>query len=387
MKKFNLSASSCVDEASRRSGYIGSRATKTFLRTLAAFLAVAPSIAFTHGPDQAPHRIAELGEFQLEGGAVISNLRMSYVTHGTLNEARDNAILVMHGFANNHHNADHLIGPGKAFDTDKYFVIVSDSLGSTQTGFDHSTSATSSGLKLDFPRYNGRDMVNAEHRLVTAGLGIDHLVAVAGISMGGYKTLQFAVSHPDFMDAAIPIVGSGLWSSMGFLSDILLRSAIENCAGWEDGDYDENPRNCAAAALTGIIPQFYTRDWWDENAASEEAFKAWHGRWWDTYLGLQDARDLYLMWTAPREVADTPGFKGDLAAALGAIRAKVLFIMNPHDQFVSAELIEQQDAMIRGSRIASIDRNTGHLICCGEDTVATQMMTTEISTFLDSLGR
>ncbi len=360
---------------------------KTLLLTLAAAFAVVSPVALAHGPDQAPHQMAELGEFRLEGGGVINNLRMSYVTHGTLNEARDNAILFVHGFAANHHT-DHLIGPGKAFDTNKYYVIASDSFGSTQTGFDHSTSATTSGLKMDFPPYNGRDMINAEHKFVTAGLGIDHLVAVAGISMGGGKALQFAVSHPDFMDAAISIVGSaGLSSSMSFLADLLLRSAIENCAGWEGGNYDENPRNCAAAALTGIIPQFYTRDWWDENVASDEEFKAWHRRWWDTYLGVQYARDLYLMSTAPGAVADTPGFKGDLAAALGAIKAKVLFIISPHDQFQSAELIEKQDAMILDSRILSIDRNTGHMICCGEDLVATGIMTKEIATFLDALGR
>ena len=360
---------------------------QTFLLMLVAAFAVVSPVALAHGPDQAPHQIAELGEFQLERGGVINNLRMSYVTHGKLNQARDNAILIMHGFAGNHHNADHLIGPGKAFDTNMYFVVASDSLGNTQTGFDHSTSATTSGLKMDFPAYNGRDMVNAEHRLVTAGLGIDHLAALAGISMGGYKTLQFAVSHPDFMDAAIPIVGSGLWSSMGFLSGLLLRSAIENCAGWEDGYYDENPRECAAAALTGMIPQFYTRVWWDENAASAEDFRAWHGRWWDAYLGVQDARDLYPMSTAPREVADTPGFEGDLAAALGAINTKVLLIFSPHDQFQSVELIEKQDAMILDSRILSIDRNTGHMICCGEDPVATGIMTKEIAPFLDALVR
>ena len=82
--------------------------------TLVAGLSLPLQAAFAHGPDQAPHQIADLGQFQLEGGGVIDNLRMSYVTHGTLSQAKDNAILVMHGFAANHHLADHLIGPGKA---------------------------------------------------------------------------------------------------------------------------------------------------------------------------------------------------------------------------------------------------------------------------------
>ena len=80
--------------------------------TLALALA-APSPVHAHWPGQPQHQIAHLGEFQFEGGGVIKNLKMSYVTHGTLNAAKDNAILFQHGFAMNHHQADHLIGPGR----------------------------------------------------------------------------------------------------------------------------------------------------------------------------------------------------------------------------------------------------------------------------------
>ena len=117
--------------------------------------------ASAHWPDQAPHQIAHLGEFKLEGGGVIKNLKMSYVTHGKLNAAKDNAILFLHGFGANHHQFDHLIGPGRPLDTDKYFIICPDALGATQTTFEHSTSPTNSGLKMKFPFYNGRDMVKA----------------------------------------------------------------------------------------------------------------------------------------------------------------------------------------------------------------------------------
>ena len=77
----------------------------------------------------------------------------------------------MHGFGLNHHSADHLIGPGRPLDTDKYFIICSDELGNTQTPFEHSTSPTNSGLKMNFPVYNLRDLVKAEYLLVTRGAG------------------------------------------------------------------------------------------------------------------------------------------------------------------------------------------------------------------------
>ncbi len=96
---------------------------------LAALLFFSPSAAWAHWPDQAPHQIANLGEFRFEGGGMIPNLKMSYVTHGKLNAAKDNAILFMHGFGLNHHQIDHLIGPGQPLDTDKYFIICTDAAG------------------------------------------------------------------------------------------------------------------------------------------------------------------------------------------------------------------------------------------------------------------
>jgi homoserine O-acetyltransferase len=78
--------------------------------------------ALAHWRGQPPHQMAQLGDLQLESGAVIGNFRMSYVTHGTLNGAKDNAILFHHGFAANHHLFDHMIGPGRPLDTDKYFI-------------------------------------------------------------------------------------------------------------------------------------------------------------------------------------------------------------------------------------------------------------------------
>src|SRR5688572_27078937 len=95
---------------------------------LAVVLMLVSRVAQAHWPDQPPHQFANLGEFEFEGSGTIPNLRMSYVTHGTLNAAKDNAILFQHGFAANHHLFDHMIGAGKPLDTDKYFIICPDAL-------------------------------------------------------------------------------------------------------------------------------------------------------------------------------------------------------------------------------------------------------------------
>ncbi len=362
-----------------------------FLRAVVVIIAVSlvGAGAWAHQADQPPHHVADLGAFTLESGLVIKHLRMSYVTHGTLNTAKDNAILFMHGFGANHHATDHLLGPGKGFDTTKYFIIAPDSLGNTQVNFEHSTSPTNSGLKMGFPAYHTRDMVNAEYTLVTQGLGIDHLFAVTGISMGGQKTIQFGVSYPDFMDGLMPIVGSARWSSeFLFFTLSHMLTIIEHCDGWANGGYETNPTACGSAALRGLIPSFFSRDWWNEHITSATAYAEWRRFWDQIYLGIQDTRDLYYLTKAMGNttVADTPGYQGNLAAALGAIQAHTLFIVVPQDQFIPPAYIAMQSEMIKHSEILSIDSSAGHLACCGVDPQATEVLSTGLTRFLATLA-
>jgi homoserine O-acetyltransferase len=345
-------------------------------------------IASAHWPDQAPHQFADLGEFEFEGGGKIANLRMSYVTRGTLNAARDNAILFQHGFAANHHLFDHMIGPGRPLDTDKYFIISVDALGATQTTFEHSTSPTNSGLKMKFPFYNGRDMVRAQYRLITQALGIPHLLAMTGISSGAEHSLQFAVSYPDFIDGIFPVSGGALWTTQGFFFGSLMISILESCEGWDGGNYGENPRQCASNALSVLVPYFYSRDWWAQYVPAPEAYTSWRNQWGDYYLDIQDARDLYYRAMAGGRgwVGDTPGYDGDLIAALGTIKARTLFIFSPQDQFMQPALINTQVKAIPGARSLPIDSTAGHLICCNADHQATWTMGEAIREFLLELS-
>ncbi len=344
--------------------------------------------AQAHWPDQAPHQIADLGEFQFEGGGSIKNLRMSYVTHGKLNAAKDNAILFQHGFAANHHLFDHMIGPGRSLDTNKYFIICPDALGATQTTFEHSSSPTNSGLKMKFPFYNERDMVKAQYRLITATLGIKHVLAVTGISSGADHSVQFAVSYPDFMNGIFPIVGGTPFTAQGRFIGSLMESILEGCPGWRGGNYEENPNGCAANALSVLIPYFYTRDWWESNVDTPEAFTKWRNAWGDYYLDVQDARDLYYRSKAGGRgwLGDTPGFNGDLTAVLRSIKARSLFILSPQDQFFPPQFVDAYLKSIKNARVEWIDSDAGHIICCNADPNATQRMSEVIAKFLDVLS-
>lgn len=360
---------------------------KKVLGSCIAFAAALTAQAvLAHWPEQAKHQIADLGELKLEKGGVIKNFKMSYVTHGKLNAAKDNAILFIHGFAANHHLFDHMIGPGKALDTDKYFIVVPDALGATQTGYEHTTSASNSGLKMKFPHYNGRDMNTAQYKLITEKLGIPRLRLVTGISSGADHSVQFAVSYPDFMDGIAPIVGGALWNSYGFFRGGHMQSIIENCEGWKGGDYDVNPKACATNALSVLASHFYTREWWDLYIDSPEAYDRWRKNWGAFYFDVQDTRDLYYRIRSWGEgwVGDTPGFK-DINAALGSVKAKTLFIYSPLDQFHTPQHIATQVKAIPNARSLGIDSPAGHLICCNGDPNATFAIGETLKDFLSEL--
>jgi homoserine O-acetyltransferase len=332
--------------------------------------------------------MAHFGDLKLESGEVIENFRMSYVTHGRLNAAKDNAVLLHHGFASNHHFFDHMIGPGRPLDTDKYFIVCPDTLGATQIGYERTTSATNSRLKMKFPRFNGRDIVNASHRLLTEKLGLSSLLAVSGISSGAWDSVQYAVSYPKFAEGIIPVGGGALWTSDGRFRSLLSLSIIETCKGWDDGNYDVNPKQCAVNAVSTFAHYFFTQQWWDLYVDTPEAYTQWRNTIGQDYLDVQDARDLYYRILAFGRgwVGDTPGFNGNLAKALGAIKAKALFIYSPQDRFFQPRHIDAQVEMISDARALAIDSSAGHMVGENADPNATQIMGDAIREFLDGLN-
>jgi homoserine O-acetyltransferase len=362
-----------------------------WLNSTAAFLSgllmmLSPPAA-AHWLGQPEHQFADLGEFHFEGGGSIANLRMSYVTHGKLNAAKDNVILYLHGFAANHHAPDHLIGPGKALDADKYFIVVPDELGNPQTTFEHSTSPTNSGLKMNFPPYNNRDRVKAFYLLVTRALRVPHLFAVGGLSSGADDSVQIAVSHPDFVDGIFPISGGGLYSTQYFWFNPVMMSIIESCEGWQGGNYQQNPKRCASNSLSVYMAFMFTQAWWDKYIDSPEAYTKWRNTQGAYYFDIQDARDLHFRIAAESRgwVGDTPGFDGDLARTLGSIKARTRFFANPTDQFVPKQYFESMAGMIPGAKIAWIESVAGHMICCNADPNATQALDEALRTFLGEL--
>lgn len=161
-------------------------------------------------PALAQQRFADLGDFRLENGQVIRNCRLGYRTFGTLNQDRSNAILVPTWFGGTSQGKAFVANPGGIADSSRFFAIVVDAIGN---GVSSSPSNSTAQPGAQFPLFSIRDLVRSQYELVTKTLGLTHLYAVTGISMGGMQSFEWAVAYPNFMDKVVPIVGTPKQSS------------------------------------------------------------------------------------------------------------------------------------------------------------------------------
>ena len=212
---------------------------------------------------------AQFDSISLESGAGLSPVSVAYETYGSLNASKSNAILILHAFSGDAHAAgisretgkpgwwDNTIGPGKAFDTEKYFVICSNVLGGCQgtTGPASINPATGCPYAMSFPVITIGDMVRLQKMLIDH-LGIECLLAVAGGSMGGMQALEWAVAFPERVIAAIPIASTARHSPQQIAFNEVGRQAIMADPDWCDGNYYRGKppgRGLAIARMVGHI--------------------------------------------------------------------------------------------------------------------------------------
>lgn len=148
---------------------------------------------------------ASIGDLKLTSGQILKDVDVNYRTYGTINKDKSNVIVFPTWFNGTTANLEKFVGPGKLVDSSKYYVITIDAL-ANGVSTSPSNSKTQKGSK--FPKITIRDMVEAEHTLLTKVLGIDHAYAVMGVSMGGMQTFQWMEAYPAFMQRAVTIVGT-----------------------------------------------------------------------------------------------------------------------------------------------------------------------------------
>ncbi len=205
----------------------------------------------------------------LESGYKLGPVEIVYETYGRPNEDRSNAVLVCHALSGDHHAAgvhgphdrytgwwDNMIGPGKAFDTDRYWVICSNILGGCKgsTGPGSINPATGEPFGLDFPVVTIGDMVAAQKQLIDH-LEIPRLYAIAGGSMGGFQVLEWSIRYPEMVRSAICIASAAKLSTQAIAFNAVGRSAITRDPEWKEGKYNgKGPeKGLAIARMVGHI--------------------------------------------------------------------------------------------------------------------------------------
>lgn len=329
-------------------------------------------------------QIKQFDSLALESGFILAPVQVAYETYGTLNEAKTNAILVVHAFSGDAHAAgvdaegqkgwwDNQIGPGKGFDTNKYFVICSNVLGGCKgsTGPSSINPSTGERYAMTFPVITIGDMVLLQKMLIDS-LGITRMLSIAGGSMGGMQVLEWAVRFPEAVASAIPIASTARHSAQQIAFNEVARQAIMADPDWSDGDYyDKKPpgRGLAVARMVGHITymsdesmrQKFGRRQKEENGIFEvESYLRYRG---SQFVDRFDANS-YLFITKAMDMFDLGHGAQSLVPVLAKSRTRYLIISFTSDWlYPSYQSLEIVSALRRRNQdVAYIEltSNYGH---------------------------
>ena len=309
-------------------------------------------------------------ELRLQSGATLRPFTLAYETYGTLNADRSNTILICHALSGDAHVAgqhsahdrkpgwwDDAVGPGKAFDTDRYFIICSNVIGgcSGSTGPSSINPETNRPYGLSFPVVTVADMVEAQRWLLDA-LDIQSILCVTGGSMGGMQAIQWAVSHPDRVRSALVLASTARTSAQTIALNEVPRQAIYADPNWNEGDYyGKEPPNAglAVARMIGHITylsetsmrekfgrRLQEREKYGYDFATEfevESYLKYHG---NRFTARFDANS-FLYITKAIDYFDMSLGRGDLAQAFTDVKAKFLVLSYSSDWLYPPEQSEE----------------------------------------------
>ena len=335
-----------------------------------------------------------IGPFEPELGGILPEVTLAYETWGELNQAADNAVLLVHALTGDSHAAggpdethrrggwwDPVVGPGLAIDTEQYFVVCSNVLGGCSGSTGPASVEPGSGRPygMRFPVVTIRDMVRAQKRLLDS-LGVRKLALVAGGSIGGQQALEWAVEFPDFVERAMPVAATGTLGPQGLGMSEIGRRAIMADPDWQDGDYyatGRSPdRGLAIARMAGMMTYQSAPGQWERFARRPASRPALHAEFGgrfeiESYLHYQ-GRELtnrfdansYLYLTRAMDLYDVAAGYGSEEEAYSRIRAEVLFVGITSDWLFPASEVRSsvEKASNAGARVsyAEIDTLSGH---------------------------
>jgi homoserine O-acetyltransferase len=333
-------------------------------------------------------QIYELGDVALQCGETLRAAQLAYKTHGTLNAARDNAVVFPTFFSADHVANEPMIGPDMALDPERYFIIVPNLFGN---GLSSSPSNTDSPHNAGrFPVVSYFDNVSFQHRLVTENFGIERVALVCGFSMGAMQSFHWGAMYPEVVDRIAPWCGSARTSRHNYVFLEGVKAALRADSNWNEGEYAEQPAKGVRAAARVYAGWGPSQAFYRENVYLEMGFdsvedyivKAWE----DRFLGI-DANDLLAMvatWQAG-DISANPLYQGSFEKALGSIKARALVMPSRTDQYFPPEDSEIEVSLMPNAELRIIPSIWGHLAGGpGRNPVDTQFLDEALKELLTS---
>jgi homoserine O-acetyltransferase len=294
-------------------------------------------------------------DFRFHTGEVMQELRLHYTTVG---DRTGEPVLILHGTTGSGTGmltpifAGELFGPGQPLDASKYYIILPDSIGHGKS------SKPSDGLRTKFPLFNYDDMVDAQYRLVTEGLGIQHVRLLLGFSMGGMNAWIWGEKYPDFMDALVPMASQpSAMSGRNWMMRRLIVDSIRNDPAWNGGNYSVQPRAARIASVFyGVATAGGTLAYQKLAPTREAADKLLDERLAAPFTA--DANDVLYQWDSSRDYDPSPGVE--------RIKTAVLAINSADDERNPPEtgIMERELKRIKNVRfflIPTSEDTRGHL--------------------------
>ena len=317
-------------------------------------------------------QFANIGDLKLQNGGVIRNCRIGYRTFGKLNADKSNLVVFPTWAGGTTEQLQSSIGPGRLVDSTRYFVVAIDAL---SNGISSSPSNSRLQPRMKFPQFTLRDTVESQHVLLTRVLKIDHVKAIVGISMGGMQAFQWLVSYPEFMDKAVPIVGSPRLAPYDLLLWQAQIEALMRDRDWKGGNYSANPARALDFAFGELLltspPDYNKRKTRDEVFADLE--KARHD---DKSF---DANDKIRQTQAMMQLDVSRDFEGSLERAAKVVRAKVFVVVSRFDHVVTPGPAIEFGSLI-GAKILELESDCGHLATVCESSRLNEAVTNFLAT-------
>ncbi len=329
-----------------------------------------------------------LHNFKTESGAVVPELHVVYGTYGTLDAAKDNAVLLPSHYMAKYRGYEWLIGsPGtRALDPSKLFLVTTELFGNGSSSSPSNTPEPFHGPR--FPVMTIRDNVEAVHRLLIQELGIRHLRAVIGFSMGAQQAFQWAVSYPDFMDRIVATSGTARTWPHGIVRNEGQIAAITVDENFKGGDYSTEPAKGISAFGMVWAGWLYSQQWWrdelwktgDPNATLNSTLA--HFR--NGFIPGADANNLILQMRTweKHDVGTTPGFHGDTKKALASIKVPVLYMPSMTDMYFPVGDARYESQFIPHVTLKPIPSLWGHPAGAGAGPGDLKFLNDNIAAFL-----